>query len=245
MKNVYEILQKLGYTIPQDLIDYYKKIEYWNDWWKGYVSKFHKYQVADINKELMEVKRHSLKMAKKVSEDWANLLLNDKTLIIIDETVDIGTDGADDSKKNIVNESQKFVSGDDNEQSGGVLGISKIWKNGNRAVEKKFALGTSAFILNLYKPKTLDGKLLADSVKINCVKDACCIIPLSYEDGEITECAFASSKQIKGKAYLYLQIMTMVDIGYKIENKYYLKKNDSYELAPNQNGEVEWYILPT
>lgn len=245
MKNVYEILKNLGYTIPQDLIDYYNKIEIWKKWWEGYVQAFHEYRVTNINKELTTVKRHTLKMAKKVSEDWANMLLNDKTFIIVDETVDVGTDGKDDSKKNKINESQKLLSGDDTEQGGGVLGLSKFWKNGNRAIEKEFALGTSAFILNLYKPKAVNGKLLAESVKINYIKDACCIIPLSYENGEITECAFASSKQIAGKQYLYLQIMTINEEKYRVENKYYLKNCDAYELVKNPNGEVEWYNVPS
>ena len=34
-------------------------------------------------------------------------------------------------KDNKINESQKFVTGDENEQAGGVFGLSKFWKNGN------------------------------------------------------------------------------------------------------------------
>ena len=112
------------------------------------------------------MKRRSLKMAKNVCEDWANLLLNDKTTVIIDETVDVGTDGKDDSKDNKINESQKFVTGDENEQAGGVFGLSKFWKNGNKTVEKEYALGTAAFILVPHKAKVLKGTLTAESVKI-------------------------------------------------------------------------------
>lgn len=245
MKNVYEVLKELGHEVPADLQDYYSKIEYWKQWWKGFVPKFHKYKATNINKELMEMKRKSLRMAKKVSEDWANLLLNDKTTVIIDETIDVGSDGKDDSKHNTINESQKFVTGDENEQSGGVFGLSKFWKNGNKAVEKEFALGTSAFLLIPYKAKVLKGKLIAESVKIKCIKDACCIIPLSWDDGEIIECAFASSKAVGGKSYLYLQVMTLVNDGrYKVENHYYLNHDSTYEKVKNLNGEAEWYMVP-
>lgn len=247
MKNVYEVLKDLGYEIPDELQRYYENIEYWKQWWQGYVPKFHKYKVTNIEKELITMKRKSLKMAKKVSEDWANLLLNDKTTVIIDESVDIGTDGKDDSKNNAVNESQKFVTGDVIEQSGGVFGLSKFWRNGNKTVEKEYALGTAAFILVPHKAKVLKGRLTAESVKINCIKEACCIIPLSWDSDDITECAFASNKQIAGKSYLYLQVMLQLDNGYyRVENHYYVKSGDSYEqVKDNPKGEALWYILPT
>ena len=246
MKNVYEVLKDLGHEIPEELQQYYGNIEYWKQWWQGYVPKFHQYKVTNIEKELMTMKRKSLKMAKKVCEDWANLLLNDKTTVIIDETVDVGTDGKDDSKDNKINESQKFVTGDENEQAGGVFGLSKFWKNGNKTVEKEYALGTAAFILVPYKAKVWKGKLTAESVKINCIKEACCIIPLSWDGDDITECAFASSKQISGKSYMYLQVMLQLDDGrYRVENHYYLKSGDSYEpVSSNPKGEALWYILP-
>lgn len=247
MRNVYEALKELGYEIPEELQNYYTNIEIWKNWWKGYVSKFHKYIATNIDKEPMQMKRKSMKMAKKVCEDWANLLLNDKTTVIIDETIDVGTDDKDDSKNNTVNESQKFVTGDENEQAGGVFGISKFWKTGNKTVEKEFALGTAAFILVPYHPKVLNGRLIAESVKITCIKEACCIIPLSWDSDEITECAFASNKHIAGKSYMYLQVMLQMDDGrYKVENHYYLKSGDSYEIVKdNPKGEALWYILPT
>lgn len=246
MTNVYEVLKDLGHEIPEELRNYYSNIEHWKKWWQGYVPEFHKYKATNIEKELIEMKRKTLKMAKKVSEDWANLLLNDKTTVVIDETVDIGSDSKDDSKDNVVNESQKFVTGDENEQTGGVFGLSKFWKNGNKTVEKEYALGTAAFILVPHKPKLLKGKLIAESVKINCIKEACCIIPLSWDGDDITECAFASSKQIAGKSYMYLQIMLqLADERYKVENHYYLRNGDSYDpVKENPKGEALWYTLP-
>lgn len=247
MKNVFEVLKNEGYECSSALQRYYEEIDQWRYWWEGYLPSFHKYKVSNIRKELIEVERHKLKMAKKVCEDWANLLLTDKTLIIVDETVDIGTDEKDDSVENKINESQSFISGDDTEQQGGVLGLSKFWKNGNRSIEKSMALGTVAFILNLHNP-VYDSKnkvLSAESVKIKYIKDATNIIPISYDDTGITDCAFASSKTIKGKTYLYLQIMVQIKNGYQIKNVYYLLENNVYtKCDKTPTGEVNSYILP-
>ena len=40
MKNVYEVLKDLGHEIPEELQQYYGNIEYWKQWWQGYVPKF-------------------------------------------------------------------------------------------------------------------------------------------------------------------------------------------------------------
>ena len=59
MKNVYEVLKDLGHEIPEELQQYYGNIEYWKQWWQGYVPKFHQYKVTNIEKELMTMKRRS------------------------------------------------------------------------------------------------------------------------------------------------------------------------------------------
>lgn len=246
MKNVYDALKDLGYEIPEELQGYYNQIERWKQWWEGYVPDFHRYKVTNIENEWMIVERKSLRMAKKVCEDWADMLLNEKTTVIIDESTDIETDEKNDNKQNEINRSQLFVTGNKIEQNGGVFGLSKFWKRGNKTVEKGYALGTAAFVLTPYKPKLSGSKLIAESVKIHCIKEACCIIPLSWEENDITECAFASNKQVEGKSYMYLQVMLQLGDGrYRVENHYYLKQGDSYEkVNENPNGEVLWYILP-
>lgn len=245
MKNVFEVLKSEGYECSSTLQDYYSEIDSWRLWWQGYVPKFHKYKATDINKNLIEMKRNSLKMAKKVSEDWANLLLTDKTVITVDETIDVGTDEKDDAVDNVINESQKFLSGDAVEQNGGVLGLSKFWTNGNKTLEKAYALGTAAYIIVPKKAVVLEGKLSAESVMIKYIKDAGKIIPLSWDDTGISECAFASNKTIKGKSYLYLQIMKSLEDGrYEVINKYYLKESDSYTATEIPTNEVLSYIVP-
>ena len=62
---IFDILKELGYDLGTTLQNYYQYINTWNLWWGGYVPNFHKYQVTDINNELMQVERHKMKMAKK------------------------------------------------------------------------------------------------------------------------------------------------------------------------------------
>ena len=69
--------QKLGVNVNGD---YYNKISQWADWYKGYYKPFHSY--TDYNgRETVQLDRYSLKMAKKICEDWANLLLNEKHML--------------------------------------------------------------------------------------------------------------------------------------------------------------------
>lgn len=57
---------------------YYNTIDVWKDWWRGFHEPFHKVKVFD-GKKLRSRDMYTMKMAKKVCEDWASLLINDKT----------------------------------------------------------------------------------------------------------------------------------------------------------------------
>lgn len=229
MDNIFSILKDLGYEVCNDLQEYYKRIDLWRYYWKGYDPKFHEYTTTNVRKQPLKIKRKSMKMAKKVAEDWASLLLNDKTYVKLGDKEE---------------KSQTFLTGDEVEQQGGVFGLSKFWKQGNRTVEKSYALGTAIFYLDLVNSYVTDGKLNADNVKIKYIKDPKQFIPLGWENDEITECVIYSYKAIKGKQYIYLQIMTQDKDNYRIENKYYLKNNDNYHESELPEGMAEWYMLP-
>lgn len=95
----------------------------WLQYYKGDVTSFHHYQEYNGNNNISR-KRKTLNMPKKVCEDWANLLLNEKTDVVL---------------------------GDDNQQKNlwALLNKVNFWTKGNEGVEKTFALGTGAFIENL------------------------------------------------------------------------------------------------
>ena len=79
----------MGNTIRQYLInnkyntapdETYSRIDEWLEWYQNEVHKFHHYKVYN-GAVMTEHERYRLGMAKKVCEDWANLLMNEKISI--------------------------------------------------------------------------------------------------------------------------------------------------------------------
>lgn len=101
----------------------------WLEWFTGDVRDFHHYFVYNGEKEVPATRR-TLNMAKKVAEDWANLLLNEKTDIAY---------------------------GDDEQQQQlwDMLKSVNFWQKGNQGIEMTFALGNGAFVESFDE----DGKL--------------------------------------------------------------------------------------
>ena len=158
-------LRNLGYRPPEDTV--YSYIQEWLEWYQGDVEKFHKYKVFNgvVTKE---ERRYQLGMAKKVSEDWANLILNEKVSI---------------------------KAGRFEKQLNEILERNNFRVRGNQLVELAYALGTGAFV------EYLSG----DQITIDYVR-ADMIRPLSWDNGDVTECAFGSYRVMDGKEYIYLQI---------------------------------------
>ena len=57
-------------------------LDEWAEWYSGTVKSWHNYNVYN-GKRHIQMHRLSLNMAKKVCEDWANLLVNEKTDITL------------------------------------------------------------------------------------------------------------------------------------------------------------------
>ena len=94
--------------------------ELWLQYYKGNVENFHNYEVYNGVKNL-KCERKTLNMPKKICEDWANLLLNEKTDVV-------------------------YGDGTQQENLHKLLEMVKFWTKGNEGVEKTFALGTGAFV---------------------------------------------------------------------------------------------------
>ena len=146
----------------------YVHIDEWLGWYQGEVSKFHTYTVYN-GVTTTKQKRYSLGMAKKVCEDWANLLLNEKVSI---------------------------NAGNYEARLNDILRANNFKVRGNQLIELAFALGTGAFV----EYKGADGGVMIDFVRADM------IYPLSWDNGDITECAFGSTRVVKGKEVIYLQI---------------------------------------
>lgn len=201
---------------------YYRQIEIWRSWYNSNVKKFHKYKVYRGNGTSVNCLRHSLGMAKKVCEDMADLLLNERvTITIADQTTDA------------------FVKG--------VL-ESNTWEElGNEFQEWKSALGTVAYVVYI-KDAVVDeaGNMTGGSVGINYV-EAAYIYPTSWQNKVITECIFTFPKTYKRKKYVHFQYHRIEDVPgenrkqYVIENTVVENTSGSgRELTPDQ-----WEEIPT
>lgn len=192
---------------------YYAKIEKWRQWWQGYVPSVHNIKITREDGEHKR-RRASLRMPKRVCEDWANLLLNDKT------TFQIG-DAA----------TAAYLLGSDEQQTGGLLRQLHFWENANKLVEKAYWSGTGAFVLSVEGIKGTDGQLEADpDARIVLDYDpASCILPISVERGVVTEAAFVSECLIDGRPCAYLQTHTVRDGSRIITNEW-------FEIGQGQDG---------
>ena len=78
---IFDKLKELGFkTCPED---FYGLIDTWKSWYDGDVKSFHHYKVWNGQKNL-NCERYGVGMAKKVCEDWANLLMNEKVKITLE-----------------------------------------------------------------------------------------------------------------------------------------------------------------
>lgn len=176
-------------------------IPYWECWYKGYDEKFHRYYIYNGKKKIERVKK-SLKMFKKVCEDWASLLLNEKTSIA-------------------VNNQEMFDT---------ICEKMSLKQKGNQTVEYGFALSRAALVLTIndvqvnINEKTKIG-IVQQSPKAYLdlqLFNAKGIIPLSYRGNDIVECAFIE----KGSKESVISIHELLDDGtYKITNLKVENKN--------------------
>jgi len=207
IKSVIDILNKeFGADIKSE---YYTMIDEWRQWWTGYNKTFHQYKELTAKGEKKTLDLYSLKMAKKVCEDWASVLLNEKTEIAIADKA-----------------SSEFVQGEDG--YGGVFGNICFWEEANALVEKTFYSGTGAFVMkldNLLASEEGSVRVSPEAVIRMEYLEAFCIIPLSRKYGQITEVAFVSDTTVRGKQSVYLEIHTIENGVYVIENRYYDVKN--------------------
>lgn len=219
----------------------YDKIENWEDWWRGTVEGFHTYLESAAFGNPVRRRMYGLRMAKKVCEDWATLLLNDKTYLHLD---DVAAEG--------------WV-----EQ---VLTEGDFWRRSNYLVEKTFATGTGACLIRVdgIEPSEWQAEkngLLSTSEEAETTSllrellssdnsstmdvhgfsrdghpvriwfdfvDAAQIIPISVEGGQITEAAFVSRITLRGKDYDYLEVHLKQADGYTIHNRYFCREKGKY-----------------
>ena len=89
---------------------YYANIRTWREWWEGYVKDVHSYIELGVDNAPRMRELYRLGMAKRITEDWASLLLNEKTTIQAEDKT-----------------SKTWLFGDDNEQGRAVYLVTAIF----------------------------------------------------------------------------------------------------------------------
>lgn len=197
--------------------DYYEVIARWLDWWKGFYAPFHKFTERLASKTYKERELYSLKMAKKVCEDWASMLLNEDTIITV----------GDDSGQELIDQ---------------VLEDTEFVQRGNELVEKAFASGTGAFVLRLEGALVKSSGAIEHSAETKIRMEylpADYILPLTVKRGKIIDVAFASEVLRGGKKYVYLETHILERGSYTITNRYFVLKGGQLKEEPTPDDVIE------
>ncbi len=193
--NLNTFFSSKGYDITErnNMLPY---IELWDNWYKGDVPDFQNYFVYNGEKKICK-KRRTLNMGKKISEDFANILLNEKV------TYKIGNE----------EQTKQFCE---------ILDKNDFYVKGTEYVEKSFALGLGAIVITLGNMEYDEETEIINTTSAEMVLEfatAGKIIPLSYTNNKIKECAFAISKVINNKPVMLIAMHTLDDNGnYVIDN---------------------------
>ena len=208
-------LNELGYTTIPDR--FYSKVYEWKSWYQGNVKGFHNYTVQNGERQV-KCRRYSLGMGKKLCEDWANLLMNEKVQITLEGQKE-----------------QDFIDL--------VLTENNFTVKANEMQELKSALGTVAYVPRVIGQEISESGDIVPGNASGIVLDYVTIeniYPLSWQNGYISECAFSSEVTRGGKDYLYLQIHRREENGnYVIENRIY--RYDNEQLADEQLVNVKGF----
>ncbi len=201
-ESVIRLLGEMGYrTAPAE---HYRMVDLWKEWYRGEVPSFHNYTVFNGIRHV-RCRKKTASLAKKTAEDWADRLMNEKVRIRLDG-------GAEQAFFDAFCEKSRFR------------------LQMNRWQELCFALGTCAYVVRL-EGVAVDERGNRSGgegeLKLDCVP-ADGIFPLSWENREITECAFATERMTGGQNYVYLQIHVKGRDGcYEIRNRLFEENGGS------------------
>lgn len=214
--------------------EWMKRVQYWREWYAGYAKDFHNYTIFN-GKEPVPMRRKSLQMAKKVCEDWSNILFN------INCTVTVENEAS-------------------NENLQKILAKNSFWALMNQTIETYFAVGTAGIVLSVnefaFDPETSTATITENTRPVLEMVDVEKIYPLSWDGRKCTECAFVTTKTVKGEKYAIVSLHLLENGSYTIKNKSF-KLNGSGEIDMNSEesaiessfeefhtgSEIPWFVL--
>ena len=223
------LTQTYGYKqeIKNDIKGY---VEQWKSWYQGNVRNFHNYFVYNGTKKNKE-KRYSMNMAKQISEDWSDILWSEKCKISL-------------KNEQLQNSFDELIDKLD------------LYSIINQTIEKSGAIGTSACVVSVYDIMTNEDKTYLDVSKAKTrvdIVDFDNIYPLSWNNKEITECAFGSVEYKNGVKYVVLSVHKLDEKteNYKIINHLFQETNGTLtEVTTTETlkefdtkSNVKWYSI--
>ena len=190
------------YSIPSHVLKYMEDNGYWTGyddmkpaiegWWQMLTATGDFYDFSDNQGGIpLKVHRRSIHPAAKVANEWASLLMNDRTTISTD-------------------------SEECNEWLDEYLHAVGFKARGQGMVKRAFALGTGAWAVWL---DTSAGKMQLRRY------DARMILPITWDDDGVSECAFATRVVSRGRKLDQLQLHLAADDGYHIVTRLFDAEN--------------------
>ena len=215
-QNIEKFLQtEYGYN-PETKNQIQTYVDQWKSWYVGNVKSFHNYFIYNGNRKVKQ-RRYTMNMAKEISEDWSDILWSEKCKIALKDE----------------KSQEAFEDIQDNVDLYSVI---------NQAIEKSGALGTEAVVVGVYDLKENEDTMTIDvsdsKVRLDVV-DIDWIFPISWNNKEITECAFGSVSYSEGKKYVILSVHKLAEDGnYHIYNHLFLETNGVLSPIEDKKGTV-------
>lgn len=213
-------LEKLGYFINGKALEIIKLCD---DWYSNRaINDFH----CRKNLNDKEIELNRMNFAKRCCADDANLC----------EIVSVAPEKE--------SASQEFIDK--------LLSSNRFDVRYREQLEKTSAAGTVGAYIYLQGAKYLKNpitkkiKVKGGSIRINYC-DADCIIPLTVENGLVTECAFSATNTVKGAEKTALVIFTLEDGRYKAETVIFDEKGQKVDAESSiiQLGDVKPFAIMT
>ena len=210
--NLQQFFSEQGYDISEKL-NWEKYITLWESWYKGKVRKFHTYYIYNGQRKV-KMEKKTLQGAKKVAEDWADLLYNERVKINLKKKKDT------EALREILKQNNATV----------II---------NQGIEKSFAIGTGALVISVQNIEQTENVLDVTNARVKLEFVECKkIIPLTWENQQIKECAFVTTKHKKGQTYIYVAMHVLNEDGnYVIKNYMFKGKYSSFVDANEKEKE--------
>lgn len=224
--------RRYGISVPTSPM--YGMVETWRAWLEGNVKGFHEYTiVSDLTRNTVrKVRRHRTNMLQRAANDWAAILLNEKTKIVVEDKP-----------------SELWLMGDD--EISGVFGANDFWRCANELVSTSRWAGTAAFELFVRGSEVTEqsGNLVGGSgvgVNFLCADQ---IVPITHENGIVKDVAFVSDKVIGGEKCQFISVHMRNAEGLYEVSSFYLDEGgklmnvEGSGLTVHTGSPVPWFAL--